>query len=161
MMGDIYLDGQIHQAWLCLLIYSTQCLAFSMTNLSIDGDQGGNVFKLINHINSIYYVYYLYARKLVFKQKIRQILQISSQCLYQMRITGRIETKKISDKKYLYKLPKSFELSVNPKIAIYARVSTPKQKKFLTIKFNILNNLQFLMEILSTISQYFQILHLE
>lgn len=46
-----------------------------------------------------------------------------------MRITGRIESKKISDKKYLYKLPKDFEASKDPKIAIYARVSTPKQKK--------------------------------
>lgn len=62
-------------------------------------------------------------------KKIRQMLQITSQCLYQMRITGRIDTKKISDKKYLYKLPESFEQSVDPKIAIYARVSTPKQKK--------------------------------
>lgn len=73
-------------------------------------------------------------------KKIRQILQISSQCLYQMRITGRIETKKISDKKYLYKLPESFELSVNPKIAIYARVSTPKQKKDLD------NQIQYLKQ---------------
>ena len=62
-------------------------------------------------------------------KKIRQILQVSSQCLYQMRITGRIQTKKISDKKYLYKLPKDFEVAKDPKIAIYARVSTPKQKK--------------------------------
>lgn len=46
-----------------------------------------------------------------------------------MRITGRIETKQISDKKYLYKLPEKFKVSTDPKIAIYARVSTPKQKK--------------------------------
>lgn len=62
-------------------------------------------------------------------KKIRQILQITSQCLYQMRISGRIETKQISDKKYLYKLPEKFKVSTDPKIAIYARVSTPKQKK--------------------------------
>lgn len=62
-------------------------------------------------------------------KKIRQILQITPQCLYQMRITGRIETKQISDKKYLYKLPEKFKVSTDPKIAIYARVSTPKQKK--------------------------------
>lgn len=62
-------------------------------------------------------------------KKIRQILQISSQCLYQMRITGRIESKQISDKKYLFKLPEKFVVSNEPKIAIYARVSTPKQKK--------------------------------
>lgn len=47
-----------------------------------------------------------------------------------MRITNRIETKQISDKKYLYKLPETFQLGLaEPKIAIYARVSTPKQKK--------------------------------
>lgn len=47
-----------------------------------------------------------------------------------MRITNRIETKRISDKKYLYKLPETFQLGLaEPKIAIYARVSTPKQKK--------------------------------
>lgn len=46
-----------------------------------------------------------------------------------MRITGRIKTKQISDKKYLYKLPEKFEQSQDPRIAIYARVSTPKQKK--------------------------------
>lgn len=43
-----------------------------------------------------------------------------------MRITGRIKTKRISDKKYLYKLPESFEQHADPKIAIYARVSTLK-----------------------------------
>ena len=73
-------------------------------------------------------------------KKIRQILQISSQCLYQMRITGRIKTKKISDKKYLYKLPESFEQHTDPKIAIYARVSTPKQKKDLD------NQIQYLKQ---------------
>lgn len=62
-------------------------------------------------------------------KKIRQILQISSQCLYEMRKTGRIEWKQISKKKYLFKLPESFVQDVDPKIAIYARVSTPKQKK--------------------------------
>lgn len=73
-------------------------------------------------------------------KKIRQILQVSSQCLYQMRITGRIQTKKISDKKYLYKLPKDFEVAKDPKIAIYARVSTPKQKKDLD------NQIQYLKQ---------------
>lgn len=58
-------------------------------------------------------------------KKIRQILQISSQCLYEMRKTGRIESKKISDKKYLFKLPKQFTSSDDAKIAIYARLVTP------------------------------------
>jgi len=43
-----------------------------------------------------------------------------------MRVSGRITAKQISDKKYLYKLPERFEVSQEPKIAIYARVSTPK-----------------------------------
>ena len=71
-------------------------------------------------------------------KKIRKILQVSSQCLYQMRITGRIETKQISDKKYLYKLPEKFISNTEPKIAIYARVSTPKQKKDLDNQINYL-----------------------
>ena len=69
-------------------------------------------------------------------KKIRQILQVSSQCLYQMRITGRIKTKQISDKKYLYKLPEKFIPNTEPKIAIY--VSTPKQKKDLDNQINYL-----------------------
>lgn len=72
-------------------------------------------------------------------KKIRQILQITPQCLYQMRIAKRIEAKRISAKKYLYKLPETFQLeSVEPKIAIYARVSTPKQKKDLDNQINYL-----------------------
>ena len=71
-------------------------------------------------------------------KKIRQILQVSSQCLYQMRITGRIKTKQISDKKYLYKLPEKFISNTEPKIAIHARVSTPKQKKDLDNQINYL-----------------------
>ena len=71
-------------------------------------------------------------------KKIRQILQVSSQCLYQMRITGRIKTKQISDKKYLYKLPEKFISNTEPKIAIYARVSTPQQKKDLDNQINYL-----------------------
>lgn len=71
-------------------------------------------------------------------KKIRQILQVSSQCLYQMRITGRIKTKQISDKKYLYKLPEKFISNTEPKIAIYARVSTLKQKKDLDNQINYL-----------------------
>lgn len=62
-------------------------------------------------------------------KKIREILQISPQCLYEMKNSGRIEFKQISDRKYLYKLPKSFNENEVKNIAIYARVSTPKQKK--------------------------------
>lgn len=46
-----------------------------------------------------------------------------------MRISGRIASKQISDKKYLYKLPDKFAVDDSPKIAIYSRVSTTKQKK--------------------------------
>lgn len=62
-------------------------------------------------------------------KKIRNILQISPQCLYEMRVNGRIESRKISTKKWLYKLPSSFIINKEPKIAIYARVSTTKQMK--------------------------------
>lgn len=54
---------------------------------------------------------------------------IFKECLYEMKESGRIEFKKISDKKYLYKLPESFNKNEIKNIAIYARVSTPKQKK--------------------------------
>lgn len=73
-------------------------------------------------------------------KKIRNILQITPQCLYQMRVTGRIECKKISDKKYLYKLPDKFISEKEPQIAIYSRVSTSKQKKDLD------NQIKFLKE---------------
>jgi len=43
-----------------------------------------------------------------------------------MRVTGRVEAKQISDRKYLYKLPEKFVQNAESKIAIYARVSTPK-----------------------------------
>ena len=46
-----------------------------------------------------------------------------------MRINGRIESKKISPRKYAFKLPYGFEINGNAKVAIYARVSTSKQKK--------------------------------
>lgn len=73
-------------------------------------------------------------------KKIRNILQITPQCLYQMRVTGRIEYKQISDKKYLYKLPDKFIVEKEPQIAIYSRVSTSKQKKDLD------NQIKFLKE---------------
>ena len=62
-------------------------------------------------------------------KKIRNILQISSQCLYEMRKHGRIETKRVSARKHLYRLPSDFIRQEENKTAIYARVSTSKQKK--------------------------------
>ena len=73
-------------------------------------------------------------------KKIRNILQITPQCLYQMRVTGRIKCKQISDKKYLYKLPDKFIVEKEQQIAIYSRVSTTKQKKDLD------NQIKFLKE---------------
>lgn len=72
-------------------------------------------------------------------KRIRQILQISSQCLYEMKKHGRIEYKQISPKKFLFKLPKTFEAKEETShIAIYARVSTPKQKKDLQHQIQVL-----------------------
>lgn len=61
--------------------------------------------------------------------RIRQILQISPQCLYQMRRTGRIEYRRVSERKYLFKLPERFVCERRKGTAIYARVSTSKQAK--------------------------------
>lgn len=55
-----------------------------------------------------------------------------------MRKNNRIESKKISDKKYAFKLPYGFEQNKNAKVAIYARVSTAKQKKDLQHQVDIL-----------------------
>lgn len=71
-------------------------------------------------------------------KKIRELLQISPQCLYMMKASGRIEFRKVSDRTYLYKLPKSFEKSDDRNIAIYSRVLTPKQKKDLDNQISML-----------------------
>lgn len=47
--------------------------------------------------------------------------------MYALRKQGKLESKKISDRKFLYKLPDSIE--DNRSVALYARVSTPKQKQ--------------------------------
>ena len=69
-------------------------------------------------------------------KKIREILQISPQCLYEMKNSGRIEFKQVSDRKYLYRLPKSFNANELKNVAIYARVSTTKQRKDLQNQIN-------------------------
>ena len=43
-----------------------------------------------------------------------------------MRKNNRIESKKISGRKYAFKLPYGFEQNKDAKVAIYARVSTLK-----------------------------------
>lgn len=61
--------------------------------------------------------------------RVRSILQISPQCLYAMRKNGRIVSKRVSARKYLYRLPDGFTRHETRKTAIYARVSTTKQRK--------------------------------
>lgn len=60
-------------------------------------------------------------------KEIKNILRCSSQFLYELKKKGKIEVKKISERKYLYKLPEHLENEKS--VAIYARVSTPKQKQ--------------------------------
>lgn len=59
-------------------------------------------------------------------KEIRNILKISTQYLYLLKKTNKIIWKKISDKKFLFQLPENIEQERN--IALYARVSTLKQK---------------------------------
>ena len=70
----------------------------------------------------IYFMEHWYTSK-----EIRSILKISNQYLYQLKTRNKIEFKQIGDKKYLYKLPNQYQFQERH-IAIYARVSTPKQK---------------------------------
>lgn len=60
-------------------------------------------------------------------RELKQILKCSSQYVYALRKQGKLEAKKISDRKFLYKLPESLENSKS--VALYVRVSTPKQKQ--------------------------------
>lgn len=69
-------------------------------------------------------------------REIRDLMRISSQHLYELTKSGKIQTKKISEKKYLYLLPENF---LPPrKSVIYARVSTSKQIKDLENQIDIL-----------------------
>lgn len=69
-------------------------------------------------------------------REIRDLMRISSQHLYELTKSGKIQTKKISEKKYLYLLPENF---LPPrKSVIYARVSTSKQMKDLENQIDIL-----------------------
>lgn len=66
-------------------------------------------------------------------KEIRDLMNLTSQHLYALVKSGKILTKQITERKYLYLLPE--HLQFDRDIAIYARVSTPKQKKDLEIKF--------------------------
>lgn len=70
-------------------------------------------------------------------KEIRDILKISSQCLYNYKKSGQVKTKRISDKKYLYQLPENFD--IDRENVIYARVATSRQK-------NDLNNQLFILK---------------
>lgn len=74
--------------------------------------------------------------KWITSREIRDLMKISSQHLYELTKSGKIQTKKISEKKYLYLLPENF---LPPrKSVIYARVSTSKQMKDLENQIDIL-----------------------
>lgn len=62
-------------------------------------------------------------------KEIKKILGISPQHLYMLRKTGKINSKKVTERKYLFQLPSSFDKETKENVAIYARVSTTKQKK--------------------------------
>ena len=70
--------------------------------------------------------------------EIRKILNISSQHLYELKKHGKIKVKQISDRKYLYLLPETF--NTNRKNVLYARVSTTKQKKDLDNQIEVLKS---------------------
>ncbi len=72
-------------------------------------------------------------------KEIREILKISNQHLYELKKHNKIVYKKIPNtKKYLFQLDKEFENEKH--IAIYARVSTTKQKQDLENQISLLKN---------------------
>ena len=71
-------------------------------------------------------------------KEIKKILGISPQHLYMLRKTGKINSKKVTERKYLFQLPSGFDKETKENIAIYARVSTTKQKKDLDNQINLL-----------------------
>lgn len=70
--------------------------------------------------------------------EIRKELNISPQALYTLRKNGKLKYKEISKGFYRYLLPEDFRNDENKNIAIYARVSTPKQKKDLENQLSLL-----------------------
>lgn len=61
-------------------------------------------------------------------QEYRKLYRISSQQLYQLVKRGKVNTRKISDRKYLYEADDEL-VKRHDKTIIYARVSTMKQKE--------------------------------
>ena len=70
--------------------------------------------------------------------EIRKELNLSPQALYALRKSGKLEYKEISKGFYRYLLPEDFRYDENKHIAIYGRVSTPKQKKDLENQLNLI-----------------------
>ena len=70
--------------------------------------------------------------------EIRKELNLSPQALYALRKSGKLEYKEISKGFYRYLLPEDFRCDENKHIAIYGRVSTPKQKKDLENQLNLI-----------------------
>ena len=61
--------------------------------------------------------------------EIRKELNLSPQALYALRKSGKLQYKEITKGFYRYLLPEDFREIKGKEISIYARVSTPKQKK--------------------------------
>lgn len=70
--------------------------------------------------------------------EIRKELNLSPQALYALRKSGKLEYKEISKGFYRYLLPEDFRYEENKHIAIYGRVSTPKQKKDLENQLSLI-----------------------
>ena len=70
--------------------------------------------------------------------EIRKELNLSPQALYALRKSGKLEYKEISKGFYRYLLPEDFRYNENKYIAIYGRVSTPKQKKDLENQLSLI-----------------------
>ena len=70
--------------------------------------------------------------------EIRKELNLSPQALYALRKSGKLEHKEISKGFYRYLLPEDFRYDENKHIAIYGRVSTPKQKKDLENQLSLI-----------------------
>lgn len=70
--------------------------------------------------------------------EIRKELNLSPQALYALRKSGKLQYKEITKGFYRYLLPEDFREIKGKEIAIYARVSTPKQKKDLENQLSIL-----------------------
>lgn len=70
--------------------------------------------------------------------EIRKELNLTPQALYALRKSGKLEYKEIAKGFYRYLLPEDFREIKNKNIAVYARVSTSKQKKDLENQLSLL-----------------------